>query len=140
MDKRMETKAQPAQVGLGSHVEIELIDESGKAEPMAFQLVPAKQADMSRGLLSAEAPLGQAVRGKFVGAVIPYVKGDIRRIRIVRAGAGQAVAGEDAEVRRAAILERARNDAERTNAQMFASSFNGKWGDYDPAGVDEWDE
>lgn len=136
----MDANRQNAQVGLGSHVEIELIDESGKAELMAFQLVPAKQADMSRGLLSAEAPLGQAVRGKFVGAILPYVKGDIRQLRIVSASPGQTVTGADAESRRASILERARNDAERTNAQMFASSFSGKWGDYDPDGMDEWDE
>ena len=27
-----------------------------------------------------------------------------------------------------------------TNAQMFASSFSGKWGDYDPDGMDGWKE
>ena len=30
----------------------------------------------------------------------------------------------------AALLEEARRKAERTNVDMFASSFSGKWGDY----------
>lgn len=125
------------QVGLKTHVQIELIDEEGHAEPMAFDLVPAKQADMSRGLLSADSPLGKAIRGKFVGALIPYHRGDIRQIRIVSVSPGTMRGNVDAEARRIAVLERARRDAERTNAQMFASSFSGKWGDYDPDGVDE---
>lgn len=128
------------QIGLGTHVEIDLIDETGHAEPMAFDLVPAAQADVSHGRLSANAPLGKAVRGKFVGALIPYVMGDIRQIRIVSVGPGQPPQGEDAEARRAAVLKKALDDAERTNAQMFASSFSGKWGDYDPDGIDSWDE
>lgn len=140
MVDEMDTNELRAQIGLGSYVEIDLIDAQGNAERMAFALVPAKQADLSRGLLSADAPLGKAVRGKFVGALVPYPMGDIRQIRIVRVALAQSVAVEDAETRRAAVLERARSDAERTNAQMFASSFSGKWGDYDPDGVDRWDE
>ena len=136
----MNANAPTAQIGLGSHVEIDLIDEQGHAERLAFDLVPAKQADMGRGLLSADAPLGKAVRGKFVGALIPYPMGDIRQIRIVSVGPGQSSGAVDAQVRRAAVLQKALHDADRTNAQMFASSFSGKWGDYDPDGVDKWDE
>jgi len=128
------------QIGLGSHVEIDLIDEAGHAERMAFDLVLAKQADISRGLLSAEAPLGKAVRGKFVDALIPYAMGDIRQIRIVSVGPEEVSALSDAEARRAAVLQKALDDAERTNAQMFAASYSGKWGDYDPDGVDGWNE
>ncbi len=131
---------QPAsQVGLGSHVEIDLIDEKGHAERMAFDLVPVQRGDMGRGLVSADAPLGKAVRGKFVGALIPYAMGDIRQIRIVSVAPAQIAAAVDAEARRATVLQKALDDAERTNAQMFASSFSGKWGDYDPDGVDGWD-
>ncbi|HRJ41791.1 MAG: GreA/GreB family elongation factor [Caldilineaceae bacterium] len=128
------------QVGLGTHIEVDLIDADGNTERMDFALVPASQADMGRGLLSADAPLGKAVRGKFVGATIPYQMGDIRQIRIVSVGPGQSSAGVDAETRRAEVLQKALDDAERTNAQMFASSYSGKWGDYDPDGVDGWDE
>jgi len=129
-----------AQVGLSTHVEIDLIDEQGRAERMAFDLVPASQADMDRGLLSADAPLGKAVRGKFVGALVSYQMGDIRQVRIVSVAPATITAPPDAEARRAAVLEKARAAAERTNAQMFASSFSGKWGDYDPDGVEEWEE
>lgn len=129
-----------AQIGLGSHIEIDLIDEQGNAERMAFDLVPAKQADMSRGLFSADAPLGKAVRGKFEGALVPYAMGDIRQIRIVSIRQSTVIAPPDAEARRAEVLKKALDDAERTNAQMFASSYSGKWGDYDPDGVDEWKE
>ena len=136
----MNANAPTAQIGLGTHVEIDLIDERGNAERMAFDLVPAKQADMGRGLLSADAPLGKALRGKFVGALVPYVMGDIRQIRIVSVGPGQSSQTADAEARRAAVLKKALDDAERTNAQIFAASYSGKWGDYDPDGVDKWDE
>lgn len=136
----MDVNQPAAQVGLGSHIEIDLIDAQGHAERMAFDLVPAKQADMSRGLLSADAPLGKAVRGKFVDALVPYVMGDIRQIRIVSVTPGQVGEIVDAEARRAEVLRKALDDAERTNAQMFASSFSGKWGDYDPEGMDEWDD
>lgn len=136
----MKANESVSQVGLGTHVEIDLIDEAGRAERMAFDLVPTAQADVSHGRLSADAPLGKAVRGKFVDALIPYVMGDIRQIRIVSVGPGEMPAGIDAETRRAEVLRKALDDAERTNAQMFASSFSGKWGDYDPDGIDEWDE
>ncbi|MBI3959992.1 MAG: GreA/GreB family elongation factor [Chloroflexi bacterium] len=136
----MDANSPLSQVGLGSHVEIDLIDEQGHAERMAFDLVPAQQANVSRGLLSADAPLGKAVRGKFVGALVPYPMGDIRQIRIVSVAQANVTAPPDAEARRAEVLKKALDDAERTNAQMFASSFSGKWGDYDPDGVDEWEE
>ncbi|RLT33888.1 MAG: hypothetical protein DWI57_17245 [Chloroflexi bacterium] len=136
----MNADESPRQIGLGSHVEIDLIDEAGHAERMAFDLVAARHADMGRGLLSADAPLGKAVRGKFVGALIPYLMGDIRQIRIVGVTAAIVNAPGDAEARRAEVLKKAVNDADRTSAQMFASSFSGKWGDYDPDGMDEWDD
>jgi len=128
------------QVGLGTHVEIDLIDGEGNAERMAFDLVPAQQANVSQGLISADAPLGQAIRGKFVDTTIPYQMGDIRQIHIVSVTPGQVTAAMDAEERRAEVLRKALDDAERTNAQMFASSFSGKWGDYDPDGMDEWED
>ena len=130
----------PRQIGLGSHVEIDLIDAQGNAEPMAFDLVPAQRADMDRGLVSADAPLGKAVRGKFVGAIIPYPMGDIRQIRIVSVAPAQMPTNVDAEARRSEVMKKALDDAERTNAQMFASSFSGKWGDYNPDGMDEWEK
>ena len=120
-----------SQVGIGSHVEVELIDEQGKSETLAFDIVADDDADLDRGLLSVKAPLARAIRGKFAGSVVDYHMGDIRSVRILSAGPAQVTASGDAAERRRAVLEEARRKAERTNADMFASSFSGKWGDYD---------
>lgn len=118
------------QVGLGTHVQVELIDQQGNGEPMAFDLVREQMADMERGLLGENTPLAKAIRGKAVGSTVPYNMGDIRRVRIVSVRPSALDEAVDAEARRQAILKKAIDDAERTNAEMFASSFTGKWGDY----------
>ena len=125
----MAENARP-QVGVGSHVTVELIDEQGGCEEFTFDIVADEAADVACSLLSANAPLVQAIRGKFEGAVVDYRMGDMRRVRIVAVGPAQADASPDAAARRRAVLEEARRKAERTNADMFASSFSGKWGDY----------
>ena len=118
------------QVGLGTPVEVELIDQQGNREPMAFDLVREQMADLERGLLGENTPLAKAIRGKAVGSTVPYNMGDIRRVRIVSVQPSALEDPVDAEARRQAILKKAIDDAERTNAEMFASSFTGKWGDY----------
>ena len=117
-------------VGIGTHVEVELIDDQGQVEPLAFDLVHEAAADMDQGRIGANAPLAKALRGKRAGAEVPYVMGDVRRVRVVRVTPAAAPAPQDAAARREAVLEEARRKAERTNADMFAASFSGKWGDY----------
>jgi hypothetical protein len=126
-----------AQVGVGSHVVVELIDERGGRETFEFDLVPENAADIGRGLLSVAAPLGKAVRGKRAGSEVDYRMGDIQRVRIISVGPAQQVADPDAAERRQEMLEEARRKAERTNADMFASSFSGKWGDYSTDDMDD---
>jgi hypothetical protein len=109
---------------------VELIDEAGNVEPLAFDLVNEKAANFEQGLLGVDTPLGKAIRGKFAGSVIPYQMGDIQRVRIVSVQPARAVPSDDAAARRQAVLQKALSDAERTNAEMFASSYSGKWGDY----------
>jgi hypothetical protein len=116
-------------VGVGVHVEVELIDEAGNVEPLAFVLVNENAADFEQGFLGVDTPLGKAIRGKFAGSVIPYQMGDIARVRIVCVQPARARPA-DAAARRQAVLQKALSDAERTNAEMFASSYSGKWGDY----------
>ncbi|HXF64777.1 MAG TPA: GreA/GreB family elongation factor [Caldilineaceae bacterium] len=118
------------QVGLGCHVEVELIDEQGHAERLEFDLVTEQAADFSRGLLGANTPLGRAIRGKAAGSEVAYVMGDVRRVRILAVGPARLPQAGDAAERRQAVLEEARRKAERTNAEMFAASYDGKWGDY----------
>jgi hypothetical protein len=120
----------PRQVGIGTHVEVELIDEQGQPETMAFDVVHEKAADFDRGLLGENAPLVKAIRGKFVGSVVAYRMGDICKVRIVSVAPSHAEAPADAEARRQAVLQKALDDVERTNAEIFAASYSGKWGDY----------
>jgi hypothetical protein len=122
-------------IGLGCRIEIDLIGEGGDIEPMSFVLVADQAADLSQGRLGAGTPLGKALRGKRVGALVPYVMGDIRAVRVRAVEPGQDPAPEDAAARRQAILDEALRKAEHTNAEMFASSYSGKWGDYDTAAM-----
>ena len=130
----------PRQVGIGTHIEVELIDEQGNSEAMTFDLVRENVADMAQGLLGENTPLAKAIRGKFEGNSVPYKMGDICRVRIVNVRPSEIVAPADAEERRQQILKKALSEAERTNADMFASSFSGKWGDYNTDDMAEWDE
>jgi len=134
------THEPPCQVGIGTHVEVELIDQQGNSEPMAFDLVRENRADLARGLLGENTPLAKAIRGKFVGSSVPYKMGDICRVRIVSVSPAEISAPADAEARRQQVLKKALNDAERTNADMFAASFSGKWGNYNTDDMAEWDE
>lgn len=127
------TETQRARVGLGCHVEVELIDDRDEVERMAFDLVTENAADFDRGLLAETTPLAKAIRGKPEGMVIAYTQGDIRRVRIVAVRPSTISAAPDAAARRQAVLDAARHKAEQTNAEMFAASFSGKWGDYEIA-------
>jgi hypothetical protein len=124
-----------AQVGQDCHVEIELIDEQNQSEHMEFDLVADNAADFANGRIGVNTPLGKAIRGKFVGAVVNYVQGDICKVRILSVTPLQSKVDTDAEARRQAILDEAVRKAERTNTEMFASSYDGKWGDYNTEGM-----
>ncbi len=117
---------------------MELIDGEGRCESLAVEIVKAQAADLAQGFLGANTPLARAIRGLTAGSEAPYVMGDIRRVRILRVTPSQVVAPADAKERREAVLQKALSDAERTNAEIFASSFSGKWGDYDPQGMAGW--
>jgi hypothetical protein len=127
------------QVGQDSHVEVELIDDQNNSELMEFDLVADRAADFALGRIGVNTPLGKAIRGKFTGSIVPYVMGDIRQVRILRVSPLEAPANDDVTARRQAILDEARHKAERTNADMFASSFSGKWGDYNTDELEDVD-
>jgi hypothetical protein len=130
----------PAEMAaVGDHVVIELIDRQGQVETLAFDLVPAEAADIDRRLLGANTPLAQALLGRAAGSSAPYVMGDVCRLRILSVGPSPRRELEDAQARREAALQKAVEAIARTNAEMFAASFSGKWGDYDPAGMAGWE-
>lgn len=120
----------PAQVGIGCRVEIELIDQQGNREPFTFTLVREAAADLDQALLGANTPLAKAILGKYVGRTVPYKMGDIQSVHIVSVQPAPAVDTAEVAARREAVLQKARQAAERTNAEMFAASYDGKWGDY----------
>lgn len=129
-----------ATVEFGSQVALELIDQADQTEALTLTIVSPAQADLEQGLLSEEAPLAQAILGKKVGQTIPYRQGELVNVRILRARRVEHNAIDDQAERRQAVLQKARADAERTNAEMFASSFSGKWGDYELDDGDSWDD
>jgi hypothetical protein len=50
-----------------------------------------------------------------------------------------AEAAYEAASQREAEYRQALADFEKRNAATFAASFSGKWGDYDPDGVEKWE-
>jgi hypothetical protein len=126
-----------AQVGQNCHVEVELIDEQNNSEHMNFDLVSDSAADIDSGRIGIGTPLGKAIRGKAVGSVVEYIRGDIRKVRILAVAALQSSVSDDAAARRQAILDEAVRKAERTNTEMFAASYDGKWGDYNTEGMSD---
>lgn len=126
----MTQQESPTQVGIGCLVAVELIDQQGNREPLTFTLVREQAADLDQKLLGANTPLAKAILGKFVGRVVPYKMGDIQSVRIVSVQPAPSVDVAEIAARREAVLQKALAAAERTNAEMFAASYDGKWGDY----------
>lgn len=119
-------------VALHTHVEVELVDESGGAERLAFDLVADAQADFARGLLAVGAPLARAILGHRAGDEVAYRAGDIFRVRIVRVAPAAAAPPADMTAQRQAIIQQAVARAEVINDAVFALSAGSKWGSYDP--------
>jgi hypothetical protein len=134
-DKEIGEKRRPALSG--AHVDLELIDVSGGREALSFDIVPDKLADFKNGFLGEKTPLAQAISGHFAGEHVPYRVDEIVEIHILDVQRSQVSPDKDIEARRQAALRKAVRQSDLTNAVLFASSFNGKWGDYDPTGLTE---
>ena len=127
-------------VKTGMQVEIELVDLAGSAEHLACVIVPDRQADYAHGLLGESTPLAQALMGKSAGGEVSYRLDDIVKVRILSARPADSNSTSEAASQREAEYRKALADIDKRNAVAFASSFSGKWGDYDPSGVEEWDK
>ncbi len=119
-------------ISTGCHIEVELVDREGKKERFSLEIVPDSAADYSRGFLGESTPLAKALIGEKAGTVIPYLKDDILSIEILVITTSMLVPPADASENREAKLKKTIREVEHTNAMVFASSFSGKWGDYDP--------
>ncbi len=127
-------------VKVGTHVVVDLIDEQGNREQMAFDVVADAAADFEAGRLGIGTPLGKAIAGRRAGSVAPYRMGDLQEVEIISVRPADTPADTDAAERRQAALDKAVQAIAKTNAQIFASTFEGKWGGYNPDGMDHWDQ
>ncbi len=122
-------------IAVGSQVEIELTDRAGNKERLSIAIVRDEFADFAHGFISENTPLAKALLGERAGSVIPYLKDDIFSIHILSASTAPNQPPKDAAEKRQANLRKAIRQVEDTNAMVFASSFSGKWGDYDPDSI-----
>jgi hypothetical protein len=123
--------------GVGRRMVIEL-DTSEGLERLELEIVPDEYADFDRGFLGESTPLAKAIRGLRAGQSVPYRLGDARSVRVVQVEPARQPPPKENVERRQESLRKALDQADRTNAMIFASSFSGKWGDYDPTGfIDE---
>ncbi len=127
-------------VNIGSHIELHFIDREGKKEKLSFDIVPDEAADFSHGYLGAGTPLAKALVGEKAGVTIPYLKDDIYAIEILSVTPSKNKSFDNTQEKRQAKLNKAIHEVEHTSAVVFASSFSGKWGDYDPDSLPKEDE
>ncbi len=132
-----EADSTQTRVALRMRVQIELVSRSEEREPLEFEIVPDPEADFYSGFLSENTPLAQAILGQVVGSVISYAVGDVKEVRILSALPGGGEGAAQAAAKRKAAVEEAIRHSDRTNAIIFASSFEGKWGGYDADTIDE---
>ena len=125
------------QVAVGTHIEVELIDEAGECERLTFDLVPDKQADFANGFLGESTPLAQAILGQMAGSTVAYRAGDIACVRVLAVTTDVRTPVEDVAAKRQAVLQQAVAESERISDMVFALAVGSKWGDYDPGDVKE---
>jgi hypothetical protein len=138
-----EHKSHPTtpKVKLYTHVEVEMIDASGESERLSFDIVPDEQADFYSGLLGEGTPLAQAILGQVAGGQARIQAGENCLVRILAVSPIEGNEAGEAAARRKAAAAEALKQAERTNAMIFASTVEGKWGEYDADGMMEnWDK
>ena len=127
-------------VQIGTHVVIELLGASVQGERLGFDLVPDEFADLAKGFLGAQTPLARAICGQPAASTIPYRQADITSVRILSVVQAKNPPDNRAARKRKDVVRKAVEEAQRTDAIVFASSFSGKWGDYDPQGMEHWDK
>jgi hypothetical protein len=128
-------KPQSDIITVGCEVEVEFADRAGNKERLRVIIVEDKAADFTQGYLSENTPLAKALLGEKAGVTIPYLKDDILSIQILTVTRPTNKPPEDAAEKREAMMKKTMREVQDTNAIVFASSFSGKWGDYDPDSI-----
>jgi hypothetical protein len=124
-------------VAVGTHVEVELIDEAGERERLVFDLVPDKQADFANGFLGEGTPLAQAILGQVAGNVVAYRVDDVVKVGILTVTPDARVPVDDVAAKRQVVIQQVVAESDRISDMVFALAVGSKWGDYDPGGVKE---
>jgi hypothetical protein len=119
--------------GPGKHVLIEMHTLEGE-ERLEFDIVPDRYADFSLGFLGEGTPLAKVIEGLEPGQAADYHVGDAKLVKVLRVEPARFEIDKEIARRRQEAYRNALDQADRTNAMIFASSFSGKWGDYDPTG------
>jgi hypothetical protein len=129
------------EVAMGSHVEVELISESGENERLALDIVPDTEADFSAGFLGVGTPLARAILGQHAGSTVPYPMGDITQVKVLTVAVSSRDPIEDVAADRQAVIQRAVSKSDLADAVRFALTVDQKWGDTDPEGIaSNWEE
>jgi formate dehydrogenase assembly factor FdhD len=122
-------------IAVGCQVEVVLHDRAGNKEQLRVVIVPDESADFAHGYLGENTALAKVMLGERAGTTIPYLKDDILGIEILTVTRPTEKPPEDVAKKREAMMEKTMREVEDTNAMVFASSFSGKWGDYDPDSI-----
>jgi hypothetical protein len=125
-----ELRAQP-----GYCVSIKLLYRSGESEHLEFDLVPDEKSDYQAGFIGVSTPFAKAILGEKAGITVPYFTDELMAIEILSIRESTRTA-EDTAVQRDSAVQNAKDQIEFTNAVLFASSMNTKWGSYDADGLD----
>ncbi len=133
----------PLTVQPGLLVQVEIAYSPGsdiEKERLEFVIVPDELADFPAGFLGQGTPLAQAVLGEPASSAVPYFVGDALSVTILSINETDRIPSQDTAARRQERYRQALEQADRTSAMIFASSFSGKWGDYDPQGIEKWEQ
>jgi hypothetical protein len=134
-DQTSQSKGPVLRADLGRVVEVEMTYQDGEVERLKLEIVPDNMADFDAGYLGMGTPLAKSILGKAAGDLIPNSGGDIRSVRLLSvARSARPQPGHIAQAREEKLRKIA-EEVDRTNIINFASSFNGKWGDYDPSSL-----
>ena len=123
-------------VHVGTRVEVDLVDDSGGAEHLAFDIVPESAADFYAGFLGAGTPLAQAILGERAGSMVPYRLADVVAVRILSVKPSERAPDAGAAEAREAVLREAVNKSNLEDAVRLALTVDVKWGNYDPEGIE----
>jgi hypothetical protein len=121
---------------LNTRVKLSLLTRSGEQEVLEFTLVADKTADFYAGYLGLGTPLAKAILGKTAGTTVPYRVGDTIAVKIETVSPAQEPSSGDSAARRQAEARQALDQINRTDAMIFTTTVEGKWGEYDPDAVD----